>query len=216
MDDIINIIRFSSTTLPDYVIYTLLLQLYVLATQTLLILYSCIENKQNNSKMIWLILFAAGIYEEVIFRYNLVNLMNEFNLPYVAYITSFLFGFMHLYNIQFLGKKTIINIIIVSNQFIFTTMFGYILYNIHNLKICMLIHIWFNITNFICFKSITYLLPNTSKQPVNDKEMYKYIKQKASTTDNIPNYNKFKESVSKEVKVHKSMQYMWNYDLYIY
>lgn len=224
MDDLINIIRFDYTVVPDYVIYTLLLQLYVLSTQIVLIFYKTnfmnqLKNQTFITKITSLIIFfMAGIYEEVLFRYDLISLFREFDLPHVAFITSFLFGFLHLFNIKFLGNSTKINVILVSNQFIFTTLLGYILYNIHNLKISMVVHIWFNITNYLIAIFISYLVKKTpdihTDIDIDDDNMYKYMYNNISTTDNLPNYKK-KVVVSnfKDIKIHESIKYMWNYNL---
>ena len=90
MSGVINIIQFSSTTFPNYLLYMLQLQIYVLTAQIFFIVYNNIEIKQYNKILLYM-LYALGIYEEALSRYNLTN---TFNLPYVSYITSFLFGYM--------------------------------------------------------------------------------------------------------------------------
>jgi len=201
------------TDLPDYVVYILLIQVYVLATQLLLIRYNYANTTIKHEWSLLMLAIAAGIYEEVIFRYDLVNLCNEFNIPNVALFTSITFGILHAFNISIVGGSSTMSFLLISNQVIFTTALGYILYNIQNLKICMMIHVWFNVTNYLVITYWGLWYHNVTKKV--DNHIYKHIKNISSTTDNILEYVPLftNENCVNRIKVHKTIKYMWEYNL---
>jgi len=105
-----------------------------------------IQSINKNHILTGIFLFIiAPITEEILFRHFLKDKLKYF-LPYDNLIGDILFGLIHIINIFNVSS---IQIYLHVNQFIMTSILGYLLSTINNLYFGMILHMIYNMFSFL-------------------------------------------------------------------
>lgn len=117
--------------------------------------------------LLFLLIIINPLFEEGIFRYLLPKLLPSISN---AYTSGILFGLYHLINIYHISLQEVIY------QCIFTSWMGYYLYNLNNLFLAIIIHIYHNAIMLLAFKLLDYYEENDKDRIlyVHDPEMLQF------------------------------------------
>jgi|694.fasta_scaffold70643_2 hypothetical protein len=155
----------------------------------------------------------APITEEIIFRNYLKDNLIYF-LPYDNLIGGIIFGLMHILNIFFVQN---IQIYLHINQFIMTSILGYLLSTINNLYLGMLFHMIYNMLSFLLIILVLNFIELRKDDTCNEIDEWEFNWTKKNGTYINKRRKSYSESIKKELNFIPSIKCRVKYEyLYMY
>lgn len=122
--------------LKEICLYLVLIQFFICAILLCYVaeiaekfeLFDQLEEVNYNSKLIVILLtglIIAPLFEELIYRFPLKFVKNEFYFKWIYYLSAFIFGVLHIYNYEFDSSHYVFIPFITLNQIVSGLFLGY-------------------------------------------------------------------------------------------